>query len=204
MSSARFPGKVLAPFRGRPLIASVLDGAAAIRAGRVVLATSDDATDEPLAAYARARGVEVFRGSLHNVFARFRDCAAAYPADWTMRLCGDSPLLQPAVAAAVVAHAGRLDLDVVTTVFPRTFPRGQNVEMVRTRVLLGVDPRALTPSEQEHVTQVFYAHPARYRIANVESRDPRLADLSTAVDSIDDLRRLEAMDVGAWAGAVAG
>src|SRR5438105_1894720 len=58
MSSTRFPGKMLAPFRGRPLIAQVLERFRELDLySRVVLLTSVDSTDDPFADFVADRGV---------------------------------------------------------------------------------------------------------------------------------------------------
>lgn len=195
MSSRRFPGKVLAPFRGAPLVSHVVARAAeALGAGRVTVLTSTDRTDDPLAAFLRAEGVDVFRGPLDDVFGRFRACLVVRPCDWVARVSADSPLLDAALlremAAAAVAAGDSLDL--LTNVAPRTYPHGLSIEVVRSAVLLAVDVAALSPPEREHVTPVFYASPGAYRIRNVESGDPALAATSLAVDTLEDLARLEA------------
>src|SRR5687768_13033965 len=98
MSSQRFPGKVLAPFRGRPIIDHVV---AAIRSALpevpVVVATSTEHSDDPLAAYLGSTGTAFHRGPLADVFSRFRGCLVAHPADWVLRVCADSPLLGAAM-----------------------------------------------------------------------------------------------------------
>lgn len=192
MSSRRFPGKVLAPFRDRPILWHVLTTIERALPGvPVVVATSGEASDDPLALYAGAMGVDVFRGPLDDVFARFRQCADAYPCEWMLRICADSPLLEPQVLRDVVGHPDRDACDVVTTVFPRTFPSGQNAELIRTAAFRAVDVDALSAEEREHATQVFYRQPNRYRIRNVVSGDPDLVTLALAVDTVEDLRRLE-------------
>jgi spore coat polysaccharide biosynthesis protein SpsF len=96
-------------------------------------------------------------------------------------------------------------VDVVTTIFPRTFPSGQNTELIRTEALRAIDMTALTDHDREHVTPCFYRHPERFGIVNVSSGSPSLAALSFAVDSPEDLHRLEASadaDVNALAAAL--
>ena len=69
MSSARFPGKVLAPFRGRPILWHVVDRVArALPDVPRVIVTSTDASDDPIAAYAQAIDTACFRGPLDDVF----------------------------------------------------------------------------------------------------------------------------------------
>ena len=201
MTSRRFPGKVLAPFRGAPLVSHVVERAAeALGADRVTVLTSVERSDDPLVAYLVAEGIDVFRGPLDDVFGRFRSCLAVRPCDWVARISADSPLLDPAVLrqlAAVAAAAGDT-LDVVTNVAPRTFPHGQSVELVRSAAFLAVAAAGLSPAEREHVMPYFYARPEAYRIRNVESGDPSLVGRSLAVDTVDDLARLEGGEIQ-WA-----
>ena len=156
------------------------------------MATSDQASDDPLAAYAATLGVSVFRGTLDDVLGRFQACATKHPSDWILRVCADSPLLDPAVIQLLLA-APRDDFDVVTTTSPRTFPKGQNVELIRSSALLALPDAELTPDDREHVTPFFYRHPERYRVLNVQSDDPGLAQASLVVDTLEDLQRLEAL-----------
>ena len=155
MSSSRFPGKVLAPFRGAPVIRSVL--AAVERAlpnVSVIVATSVHSSDDPLVSYVATLGVPVFRGSLDRVFDRFLGCADTYPARWLLRVNADSPLLAPEPLRGVAAHVDD-DVDLVTTTFPRTFPRGHNAELIRVDTMRAIPPAELTDSDQEHITQYF-------------------------------------------------
>lgn len=200
MSSQRFPGKVLAPLGGKPLIKRLVEQVSwVVPLTQVTILTSIESADDPLACYAQSLGVAVYRGSLENVALRFHDCLGAYPCEWFVRLCADSPFLDPTVLALIFAHQERLDLDVVTNVFPRTFPKGHSVEMVKAASFAALDPHALCDEEKEHVTTVFYRHPEQFRILNVTSSDMRQAQLSYVVDTVDDLRRLQSMgDANGW------
>lgn len=194
MSSQRFPGKVLAPFKGKPLIAQVIGRITqAVPAASVVLATSGEPADDPLVALVRELGIAVFRGPLENVFRRFQLCLEEYPCTWFFRICGDSPLLYGELLQILLAHSHRSDLDLVTNVYPRTFPKGQSVEMLRSETFAAIPGDLLSEEEQEHVTKYYYNHPDRFRMLNLESGDPRLGQMSHVVDTIDDLRRLERM-----------
>lgn len=191
-SSVRFPGKVLAPFRGIPIIEHVVRAAeTAVGREATLVVTSDQSSDDRLVELLTARGTNVFRGPLENVLERFQLASRAYPSDWVLRLSADSPLLDAQVLSRVIARTAAGDCDLVTTIFPRTFPKGRNAEVIRRDVLLGVAAREVEPDEREHVTAFFYRRADRFRIANVESGRPELAAHSVAIDSPDDLLRLE-------------
>ncbi|MEE9149603.1 MAG: NTP transferase domain-containing protein [Candidatus Tectomicrobia bacterium] len=192
MLSRRFPGKVLAPFQGKPLIQHVLIALErALPSVQIVVATSDHDSDDPLAAYLSAMDVAVFRGPLDNVFERFRMCVSEYPCEWILRVSADSPLLDGRVLRAVVERANDWDGNLISTIFPRTFPRGQNTELIRVDIFLTIGDEELSEDDREHVTPIYYRHPHRFQILNVESGNPKFADLSLAVDTVEDLQRLE-------------
>ncbi|MCS6289221.1 MAG: NTP transferase domain-containing protein [Nitrospira sp.] len=192
MSSRRYPGKVLAPFRGEAMIRHVLRAVEhTLSSEDIVVVTSVDASDDPLVRYIESMGMQVHRGSLDNVLARFMSGARDYPSDWIMRVNGDSPLLFPEVLRLVIPYAEGDTPDLVTTVFPRSFPKGQNVELIRVSTLQAIPMEDTTLSDQEHVTPFFYRQPDRFRIVNVESGDRRLAEVGLAVDTIEDFHRLE-------------
>lgn len=194
MSSARFPGKVLAPFRGRPMLDHVVTAAeSALGEGATVVLTSREPSDDPVAAYCGSLGVPVCRGPLEDVLGRFIVALDAWPCDWVVRLCADSPLASPAVIRAVRDAAIAERADVATTTRPRTFPAGLNAECVRAGALRAADRLARSTEDREHVTAWFYARADAWRVAGVRSTDPALGSLSLAVDTVDDLRRLEGL-----------
>jgi spore coat polysaccharide biosynthesis protein SpsF len=191
MSSRRFPGKVLAPFRGRPLIAHVIGAARAALPGTdPIVVTSDEASDTPLVAYLTAEGIPCFRGPLDDVLARLVACLDRHPCDWVLRVCGDSPLLSPALLRTVVERRSD-DAELVTTTAPRTFPRGQNAELIRSSALRDAAAQATAADDREHVTPWLHR---RGKLVSVRSTDASLASHSIAVDTIEDLQRLEALD----------
>src|SRR5262245_42610822 len=97
-SSARLPGKVLRPMAGRPMLAHLFDRVhRASEPDAVWLATSTDASDDPVASLAAALGVACHRGPLDDVLGRFIGAAEAARAAAVVRVNGDSPLLDPAL-----------------------------------------------------------------------------------------------------------
>ncbi len=192
MSSTRFPGKVLAPLGGRPVIAHVIWRVAqVISCDRITVATSVEQSDDPLASYVQGIGISVFRGPLDDVLTRFQLCLKEYPCTWFFRICADGPFLDGALLQTMSAYSGGVDVDLVTTTFPRTFPRGKNAEMLNSATFAAIDPNRLTAEEKEHLTKVYYDHPTEFAIINIESADASLAEECFAVDTLEDLRRLE-------------
>lgn len=208
MSSERLPGKVLASLAGKPVLGHVLDRLSRFQ---VVVATSTDPSDDPVADFCAERGTLCMRGPLENVAARFAGVVAALGVDAFVRVSGDSPLLDPLLVEEGIALFEKLRPDVATNIFPRTFPKGESVEVVDARTFLAIEPELTDPRDREHVTTFFYAHPDRFRIENFSADDPA-PDVNLAVDTPDDLERLDALvralpDVSEWqelAGSIGG
>jgi spore coat polysaccharide biosynthesis protein SpsF len=200
MSSSRFPGKVLAPLAGKPLISHVLARVCeSFSKDRVVLVTSKDSTDDPLALYVTNKlGVLVFRGSLDDVVGRFQDCLKENPCKWFVRISGDSPVIDPSLLSWMLSQVSN-DIDLVTNVAERTFPTGQSIEIVKVKTFLGWKSVELTQVEREHVTPHFYSNSEKYRILSVISGNPELSQRRLVVDTIQDLCALESIlnqDIG--------
>jgi spore coat polysaccharide biosynthesis protein SpsF len=192
MSSTRFPGKMLHWVSGRPLIEYVLDRVRSSREiDQVIVATSVDTTDLPIAEYCRDRGVECFRGSLNDVASRFRDVSDVYEIEAFVRVCGDSPLLDPAVIDRGVRAFRELEPDLMTNCFPRTFPRGQSVEVVRVSTLRSAYTRMTKAAHFEHVTAFLYEHAGEYRIHNFTNPAGNQSDLDFSVNTPDEMALFE-------------
>lgn len=207
MSSARFPGKVLAPFVGRPIIAHVLASVLRTLSPRnVVILTSEEPSDDPLSAYAQMLGARVFRGALTDVFSRFQSGLRENPCDWFFRLSADSPLMDASLLSHAMSHLSeRKDtLDLITNVQKRTFPKGHSVELLRAESFAAIDANQLTQDEREHVTKFYYTHPGLFHILNFESGDSAQANINFCVDTIDDLRRLESVWIQGQSGLASG
>jgi spore coat polysaccharide biosynthesis protein SpsF len=188
MSSRRLPGKSLLPLAGRPALRYVLDRLErAARLDLVVVATSTDPSDDPLAAFCSEEGVECHRGPLDDVAARFGEAVERYELDAFVRISGDSPLLdQQLVDRAVdLFH----DVPVVTNVQPRSFPHGQSVEVVDARTFHAALAEMTDLSDREHVTPSLYRHVRYTNFAAPED----FSDVRLVLDTPEDADRIAAM-----------
>jgi spore coat polysaccharide biosynthesis protein SpsF len=189
-SSVRLPGKVLREVRGKPLLQYLVERLRhAASLDRLVLATSDDPSDDAVAALGSKLGLSVVRGPLDDVVGRFLLAATRCGLRALVRVNGDSPLLDPALVDRAVELFEAGGVDLVTNTFPRSFPKGQSVEVISVAAL----ERAAAshdPEDREHVTRFFYRHPEQFRIANF-TRTAYAGDLQLSVDTADDLRSFE-------------
>ncbi len=192
MNSTRFPGKVLAPLCGKPLLAHLLERISRNHHGcDIVVATSADDSDIPIVQFCATNSILCHRGPLGHVAERFASCLKTYPAEAFVRLSGDSPLLDVELVDRAIALYRQQDYDLITNVRPRTFPRGQSVEMIRSSCFLEHVGNMQDVRDQEHVTRYFYQHATAFKLCCFESPDPSYADISLAVDTPADLVAIE-------------
>ena len=186
LSSKRLPGKVLQPLAGRPLIDWLIERlshASGVEAAAV--ATSDQASDDPLVAHCDGLGVPCVRGPLDDVAARMVAAADTLGIDAFVRVNADSPLIDPALVDRAVTRFRAGDCDLVSNVHPeRTCPKGQSVEVVRADALRALLP-VLDADEREHVTLGLYRRAADLRIASL-SCNPPTRDVALTVDDQGD------------------
>ena len=85
-SSTRLPGKVLKPILGEPMLARQIERVRRARGfSELVIATSDRADDDAVAAIAERAGVGCFRGALDDVLDRVHRAARTRGADHVVR-----------------------------------------------------------------------------------------------------------------------
>ncbi len=186
MGSNRLPGKVLEPLAGRPMLSFMLDRLRDIQVDHLVVATSDLGRDDPVEVVAKEAGVEVVRGSESDVLSRFIAALDIYPADNVIRLTADCPLIDAGLVNAVLATHLARGADYTSNVLPRTFPKGLDVEVIRSDVLRVANREALEHVEREHVTPFIYRRPERFALANHTGSIPLGKEWWT-VDTREDL-----------------
>jgi len=188
-SSRRFPGKVLHKLHGRPMLAHTLDRLKSVdQLDEILVATSSDVSDEAIAEFAQASGFPAWRGQLDDVLGRLQAAASAHNADAIVRISGDSPLLDPNLIRAVLELFIRDRPDLATNVFPRSFPKGQSVEVVSRDALERLAYQARLAEDREHVTRYAYSNPGRFSIRNFVAETSR-PELQLSVDTPADLDR---------------
>jgi spore coat polysaccharide biosynthesis protein SpsF len=194
MSSTRLPGKVLKPLAGAPMVLRQIERLRrARRLDRLVVATSTEASDDPLAEALGGAGVEVFRGPLDDVLARFVGVLDAWPAEHVVRLTADCPLADPEAVDATVALHLETGGDYTSNT-PETFawPKGLDVEVITAEALRRT-AQAPTPEAREHVTWDVWTRPQSWRIAWLKSARADDGDIRWTVDTPDDYAFVQAV-----------
>ena len=98
MGSSRFPGKVLQPILGKPMLWHIVRRVRGARSiDEVVVAVPDTPADEVLRQFCRDYEIPFFAGSEADVLDRFLGAARQFGADPVLRITADCPLVDPQV-----------------------------------------------------------------------------------------------------------
>ena len=169
MTSTRLPGKILMEVLGKPLLGYEIERLRKIPSlDEIVIATTRNASDDPVADFCEANGCGFYRGAEHDVLSRCYEAASEHGADAVVRFTADCPLIDPDISEWAIRRylENKDDLDycaVDVKETPRPFPRGVDTEAFSMRALSEAYAEAVTVSEREHVTLFIYTRPARYR-----------------------------------------
>jgi spore coat polysaccharide biosynthesis protein SpsF (cytidylyltransferase family)/aryl-alcohol dehydrogenase-like predicted oxidoreductase len=152
-TSSRLPAKVLLPVAGYPLV--VLAAKRAANTGRdVIVAISDESTDDYLAEVLAASEIRFFRGSLKNVLSRFVVALESFEDEKiVVRLTGDNVLPDGHLIDEVEKHFIENKLEyLICNGADSGLPYGLSLEMTRLKHLRSASRESSVAFDIEHVT----------------------------------------------------
>ncbi|OQY31708.1 MAG: hypothetical protein B6I38_05480 [Anaerolineaceae bacterium 4572_5.1] len=193
MGSSRLPGKVLKDIGGRPMLEWVVKRASRSQTiSRVVVATTTDPADQPVADFCAQAGYAYKRGNVYDVLDRYYVAACQFEADVIVRLTADCPLIDPDVIDKTVqaffeaTPPANFAANRLPPPWGRTYPIGLDVEVCSFRALEEAWQKAEQPHQREHVMPYLYENADRFNILLVDhERD--FGDLRWTVDTSADL-----------------
>jgi spore coat polysaccharide biosynthesis protein SpsF len=190
-NSKRFDKKVLKIIYGLPLIIHVVNNVKKSKSVKdIIVATSKNSSDNNLIKLLKNFKIRFFRGELENVVLRFVRLAMKIKCKYFMRISGDSPLIDNKIIEyAIKIHKKNKNFDIITNVFPRTFPKGQSVEIIKVQILKDYINK-MSKSDLEHVTRYFYKNSSKFKIKNFKSKNKKKV-MKLSVDTISDFIKIK-------------
>lgn len=174
MASSRLPGKVLMDLAGTPMLGRVVERTRRARSSdNVVVATTDEPSDDPIVDYCQASRIDVVRGSHFDVLDRYYAAAQAMRAGIVIRITADCPLIDPGliddtvealfgIAGTDISSSGAQAavFDFAANRLPppwrRTYPIGLDAEACTFAALEIAWKEAKEQIEREHVMPFLY------------------------------------------------
>ncbi len=168
MSSNRLPGKVMSLINGEPMIFWEIQRIRqAKNVNQLIVATSTDSTDDYLANFLENQGIQVHRGPLNDVHARFVEVLTENSTyESIVRLTADCPLVMPDLIDSMLDEFETQEIDYYSNCRPPTFPDGLDVEIFSREAFMRLSDFELSDSEREHVTLAFGNKDFNFRLKN--------------------------------------
>lgn len=164
--STRYPGKVLRPLAGLPMLEHIIKRVQAQKnLDHIVLAVPDSSSEDRLKMLGEKLGVGVVKGPEADVLQRFIMAGQSVDAEHIVRICADSPLIDPVLGDSLIIR--HLETDADYTITSDTVPLGTSMEVVRMSVLTQIADITTKIPYREHVTSYIADHPDRYRLSRV-------------------------------------
>jgi glutamate-1-semialdehyde 2,1-aminomutase len=186
MGSTRFPNKVLKPIAGRPMIEVLLSRLSrAAEVDAILVATSEEPRNQPLADHVRSLGYLCYQGSENDVLDRYYQAAKSVSARVIVRITGDCPLVDPGLVDEVVRGFKAVKVDYFSNVSPPSYPDGLDIEVFTFAALERAAREAVKSSEREHVTP-YLRESSTFTRGSLQN-DQDLSSLRWTVDEPADL-----------------
>ena len=163
-SSSRLPNKVLLPILGKPMLSRQITRMNNVKTPhKLIIATSDQQSDDAIERLCQELNVTCFRGSLDDVLARYYQAAMANNSNEKIknivRVTGDCPLIDSEIIDQVINLFLTSNVDYCSNCAPATLPDGLDIEVFTLAALTKAYLQAKKPSEREHVTPYIRNNP---------------------------------------------
>ena len=167
MSSSRLPGKVLMPLANKPVLAHIVERLSYCKMiDKIVVATTNEVSDDLVADYCDNNNIDCYRGSLEDVLDRYYQTAKIHHANPIVRITGDCPVIDPVVVDAVIT--GYLSGEYDCYGLGGEFPDGLDCTVFSFSAIEKAWKEAKLQSEREHVGPYIENNPHLFRNGALE------------------------------------
>lgn len=193
-NSSRLPGKALMKISGKPVLLYIVERLSQVLSkDQILIATSDQESDDPIKDFAETYNLQYFRGSLENVSERFYLAAKMKDWDYAIRINGDNVFVDTFILKSMITSLIQKPVDFLSNVKDRTFPKGMSIEVVNVaeygKLLAEISKHE---KYREHVTLYLYDNDVDRNYSYVyNTSSPELAGLQMALDTKEDFIRTE-------------
>ncbi len=193
MTSSRLPGKILLPLRGKPVMAHMIERHRRSRyTDEVVVATTTNATDDPVVALCEEMHCPYFRGSENDVLERVVGAGREHSADILVQGMADSPLVDWRIIDRLIEM---LDgNDCASNEFEETFPVGFDARVYSFPVLRAAGENDTGTMYREHAGYSIRSQPQKFKLVNWKAEGTMCwPELRLTLDTAEDYKLISAV-----------
>lgn len=195
IGSTRLPGKILKELSGKPVLWHVVNRLSYSKlCNKIVVATTTEPEDDKVEYFCAENNFPYYRGSSDNVLSRYYEAAKIFGSDIIIRITSDCPLIDPDIIDKMLEQfiSEKSNIDYMSNVFTRTFPRGLDTEIFTFDALEKSFSNAVNQNELEHVTPYIYQHPEIFKIKNF-ANNKDLSFHRWTVDTVEDFKLINSI-----------
>ena len=186
LSSKRLKGKVLKKIHKKELLKIVLERVLkSKKIKKIIVATSTHKSDDKIVKFCIKKKIDFFRGDLHDVWHRFIKILKLNKEKSFVRICADSPFIHNQLLDKAIQIFEKNKFDIVTNVFPRSYPKGQSIEVFKSFVLIKNYSKLRSSYFKEHFPKFFYKNYKKFKIRNFKYKS-NLSHINLSVDNKKD------------------
>lgn len=187
-SSRRLPNKVITKILGETVLERVIRSVKrSKKIKKIIVATSKDKSDDRIIKICKRLNISYFRGSLENVAKRYGDLVKMIKCKSFIRISADSPLLDYKLINRCITKFFNGKYDFVTNIYPRSFPKGQSVEVINAKMFIR-ELKNIINFNKEHFTQIFYKK--KYvKLHNIKNSKDQ-SKINLCIDNKKDFKKI--------------
>ena len=157
VGSKRFPGKILKNIYNNNNSLSFLIKMIKKTNYNLVVVTTKLSIDNKIVNICKKNNIYYFRGSVNNVYDRYKLAAKKFNIDNIIRVTSDCPLLDLELLDKMKKDFIKYNLDYISNTLPiekSRFPNGSDIEIFKSKLFDRY--KSLSKKDKEHVTNVFW------------------------------------------------
>jgi len=168
-SSSRLPGKALLKIKNKEMVLRQIQRLQHFIDIPIVLATSTDVTDDPIADLCKKHKIKCYRGPLNNLVQRLIDCAKSHKFKYIIRVGGDDPLIDPECCAKLKIENEKEKQDFIYASCREGWPYGCAAELISLNSLTRILSNTNDSFYLEHTIPYYFDNYKDFKIKKLPS-----------------------------------
>lgn len=171
MNSSRLPGKVMKQILNKPILYHIVKRVERSKLiDNVIIATTNDASDDKIYDYCQKQKICIYRGEQEDVFDRFYQITKLIKPEIIIRITCDCGLIDPIIIDNMIEYFQKNEYDYInnTALVKNSYPDGMDVEICNYESLMKINKLTKNNKPREHFKYCFYNHADIIRIKKYE------------------------------------
>lgn len=179
LSSTRLPKKNILPIVGKPMIQHLAERISKSKyIDKIIIATSNLESDDPLEELAREIDIGCYRGNLNNVMQRICGASDLFGCQTIVEILGDNPLIHADLIDDVIELFIKEKLDYAANITKEYIPHIKNKTLFSVGLRVQVYSRYVAmkytdytdyPENGKHPSAFIFDHPDKFKVGYLEA-----------------------------------